>query len=178
MTACSAGSADASQSPPRLIGRMMPGHDGVAVAAGPLVALEAPDREVEKSGWRSGAGRPGSPAPEEVRLSCGAPAGSGIVRAAREMNVASTWSCRLRPTPGRSATTSIPSAPSSSAGPRPESSSFGRLEAPPHTIDLALGADVGDGALGEKLYTDAAPALDQQAPRMSSGQHRSARRSR
>ncbi len=49
------------------------------------------------------------------------------------------WSCRSAPTPGMSATTSMPCARSSSAGPRPESCrSCGELNAPPATITSAL----------------------------------------
>src|SRR5829696_4301233 len=50
----------------------------------------------------------------------------------------SRWSWRFSPTPGRSATTSTPSPPSSLAAPTPESwSSWGVLIAPPHRTTSA-----------------------------------------
>ena len=46
-------------------------------------------------------------------------------------SLATMWSCRCSPTPGRSVTTGMPSAPSSAALPMPEScSSCGELNAP------------------------------------------------
>ena len=44
----------------------------------------------------------------------------GTVRADSHKNVASAWSCRFAPTPGRSAVTAMPSARRSSAGPMPD----------------------------------------------------------
>ncbi len=49
------------------------------------------------------------------------------------------WSCRLRPTPGRSCTARMPSCSISAAGPTPESSrSWGELYVPPDRMTSRL----------------------------------------
>ena len=129
----SSGAGPVSRSVPRLAGRTIP-PSSVKPFSGPSIHGSYIGT-MKWIGWMSGTGSPGRERQKRCVWQAGRPGEGGpISRSALKITGESRWSCRFSPTPGRSATTSIPSERRCSAGPTPESRrSCADPIVPPHT---------------------------------------------
>ena len=104
----SSGAGPVSRSEPRLAGRTIP-PSRVKPFSGPSIHGSYIGT-MKWIGWMSGTASPGRERQKRCVWQAGRPAEGGPTsRSALKMTGESRWSCRFSPTPGRSATTSIPS---------------------------------------------------------------------
>ena len=104
----SSGVGPVRRSEPRLTGRTIP-PSSVKPFSGPSIHGSYIGT-MKWIGWMSGTGSPGRERQKRWVWQAGRPGEGGPTsRSALKMTGESRWSCRFSPTPGRSATTSIPS---------------------------------------------------------------------